>query len=321
MPSHGRAITAAAVLLLLLLFSTWEAPPARAHLGASEEFLPGWHWRWDVTSVLVLFGTLYTRGWIRLRKLGGAAGCFHLFSYTVALAAIACALLSPLDGLASYLLIAHMVQHELLIMIAPPLILLANPVPVLLWGLGSRCRSRFGNVMARHSLLRQARDFLGSMPVAWFLYVANLWAWHHPLLYEAALRNSTIHDIEHLLFFLTGLLFWWPVARPASRPAPVHDALRILYLFLAATQDAVLSGLIALSGTVLYPHYEGARRVWGVTPLEDQIGGGIVMFAVGSTVYLVAILLVVNSLLSADRHKRSTKGALRDGAVEIEGRV
>jgi Cytochrome c oxidase caa3 assembly factor (Caa3_CtaG) len=145
--------------------------------------------------------------------------------------------------------------------------------------------------------------------------------WHYPTIYDAALRVPWLHDIEHILFFLSALVFWWPVIRPVSRPAPVQDAIRIFYLFLAATQDALLSGMIALSGEILYPHYETALRLWDLTPQEDQIGGGIVMFGVSSMTYLVAILVLVNALLGEGRHQRSTKRALGDGAEKIEGRI
>src|SRR6266498_2908333 len=114
------------------LFS-WFTASAHAHIAAGDNVLTDWHWRWDVISVLFIFGTLYIRGWLRLRKMGGEAKLSQFVFYALALGAIGCALLSPIDDLASYLLIAHMVQHELLMMLAPPLILLANPVPVLMW--------------------------------------------------------------------------------------------------------------------------------------------------------------------------------------------
>src|SRR5688572_23448042 len=253
--------------------------------------------------------------------MGGEAKPNQLIFYAIALGAIGCALLSPLDDLASYLLIAHMVQHELLMVLAPPLILLANPVPVLLWGLSGSSRLQAGNLLTRHSVIRRMRDFLGWMPIAWSLYVANLWAWHHPVLYQAALEDPWIHDIEHILFFLTALVFWWPIINPTSRATPVQYGVRILYLFFAAAQDTVLSGLIAFSREVLYPHYETALRLWDLTPREDQIGGGLVMFGAGSLTYLVAILILVNALLGEGERKSSTKRALGDSAEKVKGRV
>jgi putative membrane protein len=317
----NKRVAGLMVLFLTMLFSTWFIISAHAHIAAGGNVLTDWHWRWDVISVLVVFGALYVRGWARLRKIGGEAKVSQLVFYALALAAIGTALLSPLDDLATYLLIAHMMQHELLMMAAPPLILLANPVPILLWGLGERARLQAGNLLASHSAIRRMRDFFGWMPVAWSLYVVNLWAWHYPPLYEAALRDPSVHDIEHILFFLTALVFWWPVIRPVAQRAPIQYGVRILYLFLAATQDAVLSGMIALSSKILYPHYETALRLWDLTPQEDQIGGGLVMFCVGSMIYFVAILALVNGLLSEGRRNRSTKRALRDRAEKIEGRV
>ena len=310
-----------AVFFFVTLFLILWTAPAPAHIADGDRMLTDWHWRWDVIVVLAIFAALYIRGWLRLREIGGEAKLSQLVFYGIGLLAIGGALLSPLDDLASYLLIAHMVQHELLIMVAPPFILLANPVPVLLWGLGRNSRLQAGHLLTRHSAIRRVRDLLGWMPVAWSLYVINLWAWHHPALYDAALRVPWLHDLEHVLFFLTALVFWWPVIQPASHPAPIQHGMSIVYLFFAATQDTILAGVIALSREVLYPHYQTALRLWDLTPQEDQIGGGIVMFAVGSTTYAIAILILVNALLGEGRRKRSAKRTLSDGAEKIEGRI
>jgi putative membrane protein len=310
-----------AVFFTAMLFLIVSTAPARAHIADGDNVLTDWHWRWDVVSVLAIFATLYIRGWLRLREMGGEAKLSQLGFYGIALIAIGGALLSPLDDLASYLLIAHMVQHELLMMLAPPLILLANPVPVLLWGLGRNSRLHAGHLLIRHSAIRRVRDLLGWMPVAWSLYVINLWVWHYPAFYDAALRVPWIHDLEHVLFFVTALLFWWPVIQPASHPASIQYGMSIVYVFFAATQDTVLAGVIALSREVIYPHYQTALRLWDLTPRQDQIGGGIVMFAAGSTTYAIAILILVNALLDEARRKRSTKRPLSDGAEKIEGRI
>ena len=309
------------VAILATLLLVWLNRSAYAHVAAGDNLLTDWLWRWDVAFVLLLFGALYVRGWLRLKSLGGEIKLSELIFYALALSAIAVALLSPIDALASSLLIAHMAQHELLMMVAPPLILLAHPVPVLLWGLGENSRLGVGRLLTQNSLIRRVRDFLGWMPVAWCVYVLNLWVWHYPPLYEAALQDPWIHDLEHLLFFLTALVFWWPVLRPLSRPAAIYDGMRIFYLFLAATQDALLSGLIGLSEKILYPHYETTLRLWDLTPRQDQIGAGLVMFAVGSLTYLIAILVLVNALLGEAKGERSTKRASGDGAEKVKGRV
>ena len=134
--------------------------PARAHIADGNKVLTDWHWRWDVISVLVIFATLYIRGWLRLREIGWRGEALPTGFYAIGLVAIGGALLSPLDDLASYLLIAHMVQHELLMMVAPPFILLANPVPVLLWGLGGNSRLQAGHLLTRHSAIRRATRYI-----------------------------------------------------------------------------------------------------------------------------------------------------------------
>jgi cytochrome c oxidase assembly factor CtaG len=100
------------ISLLVILFMMFSKLPLYAHVNAGANALADWHWRWDVISVLVIFGTIYARGWLRLKKIGGEAGFSQLMFYALALSAIGCALLSPLDKLASYLLMAHMAQHE-----------------------------------------------------------------------------------------------------------------------------------------------------------------------------------------------------------------
>jgi cytochrome c oxidase assembly factor CtaG len=130
--------------------------------------------------------------------------------------------------------------------------------------------------------------------VAWLAFVVNLWAWHHPAAYEAALRSDLIHDVEHLAFFGTALLFWWPVINPAPRVrGHIHFGLRILHVFLAAGQDTLLAGLIGLGERVLYPYYATGPRLWRLSPLEDQAWGGAIMWVTGSTVYATALLLLV----------------------------
>ncbi len=177
-----------------------------------------WHWRPEVLFPLIFFCAVYARCWFRLRSLNfGAVHPSQLALYLLGLLAISTALISPIDSLANRFLSMHMVQHLLLLMIAPLGILLADPLPAFLWGLPGKLRLRAGGLLAPASPVRRVLRALTLLPVSWTLYVLNLWAWHSPALYQLALREPMIHDAEHLLFFLTALLFWWPIVNPSPR--------------------------------------------------------------------------------------------------------
>jgi cytochrome c oxidase assembly factor CtaG len=260
-----------------------------------KSLLASWNWRSEVTLVVALMGALFASGWWRLRERGSrTATRWRLALYLGGLATVCLALMSPIDGLASVLFLVHMVQHELLTMVAAPLLLLANPLAAFLWALPRRPRHWVGRLLTRGALLRRGLWAVTWMPVAWLVFVVNLWAWHHPAAYQAALRSDLIHDLEHLAFFGTALLFWWPVINPAPRVrGHIHYGLRILYVFLAAGQDTLLAGLIGLADRVLYPYYTAAPRLWGLSPLDDQAWGGAIMWVTGSTIYTTAVLLLV----------------------------
>ncbi len=129
--------------------------------------------------------------------------------------------------------------------------------------------------------------------------MVNLWAWHHPAAYQAALRNDLLHDLEHLAFFGTTLLFWWPVINPAPRVrGSIPYALRILHVVLAAGQNTLLGALIGLTDRVLYPYYTAAPLLWGLSPREDQAWAGAIMWVPGGMTYALAVLLLVARALA-----------------------
>lgn len=275
-------------------------PTLRALLGS-------WHWRPEVLLVLATLGSVYVCGWWRLLEAGHRplARRARLALYLAGLAAVGLALLSPLDGLAHRLFSAHMIQHLLLIMIAAPLLLLGNPLPACLWGLPRRFRRRVGRLLVRSAPVRRLLWAVTLMPVAWLLFVLNLWLWHLPAAYESALRHHVVHDVEHLAFFGTALLFWWPIIEPAPR---LHERIprgfAILYLIAATGQNTLLGASIALAARVRYPYYAASPPVLGLSPLDDQALAGGIMWTSGH-MYLVPILVVVAKML--DREERLTR--------------
>lgn len=264
-----------------------------------------WHWRPDVLLVLLAFGAAYVRGWRRLRGLGHRhpAPYWRLAAYVGGLVVVTLALLSPLDHLAEVLFTAHMVQHQLLLMVAPPLLLLGNPFPLVMWGLPRRLRRPIGRALARQGAARAAWRRLTWMPVAGLLYALNLCAWHVPVAYEAALRSDIVHDVEHLAFFGTALLFWWPIVNPAPRlhrlRGGLHYGYRIGYLILATGLNTFLGAVLGLSERVIYPSYAKAPGLFGLSPLDDQALGGGVMWS-GGHVFLISILVLLHRAMHAE---------------------
>jgi len=265
--------------------------------------LLSWRWRPDVIAVVVALGGLYIAGWWRLhRRHAEAAPAWQLALYLAGLGAIGLALLSPIDPLGSLLFFMHMAQHELLMMVAPPLLLLGNPLPIVLWGLPASLRRRAASLLTPGARTRRVLALLTWMPIAWPLYVGTVWGWHLPAAYEASLRWDAVHNTQHLAFFTAALLFWWPIVDPAPRlHGHIHHAVRIAYAIPAAFQSQTLGIVFSFLATrVLYPHYEAVPRLWGFTALQDQSAAGLLMMQVEGLIYLGVVLLLVARMFAYD---------------------
>lgn len=293
---------AALVIFSVFLFLIGPAGPLWAHTSRAGTNAAEWHWRADVLLVLSFFATVYVRGWLRLKRHNvHAVQSWQLALYVLGLAAIGAALLSPIDALASASLSMHMVQHLLLLMISPLLILLANPFPHCLWGLPRQLRRGIGRLFVRRSIFRSAIWGLTLMPVSWSVYVLDLWAWHSPALYQMALREPRIHDAEHLLFFLTALLFWWPIVNPAPRlHGMISYGFRIVYLIASTLQNTLLGMAISIPERVLYPFYATVPALRDLSPINDQALGGGIMWVSGH-MYLFPILVLIAGYLKREQ--------------------
>jgi cytochrome c oxidase assembly factor CtaG len=203
-----------------------------------------------------------------------------------------------------------MAQHLLLVSVAAPALLLADPFAVTLWGLPGRTRGAAGRLLAPGHRLRRALVVITRMPLTWPSYVAVLWLWHLPGPYEAALRSGLLHDVEHVLFFTAAVLFWWPVLLPAPRMGPPpHPAWRVAYLVLGALQSAALGLVLASRADAFYPSYTASAPTMGFTPAQDQAWGGVLMWSVGSAIDMLAVLYVVGKVIGQLSTTDATRGA------------
>jgi cytochrome c oxidase assembly factor CtaG len=195
------------------------------------------------------------------------------------------ALVSPLHAWGRVLFSAHMSQHEVLMLVAAPLLVLGKPLVVFLWALPLNWSRKIGNLGKIRSINRLWK--IATIPlVAWIVHAIALWTWHIPLLFEAVQRNEAVHTAQHLSFLISALLFWWALIHGPQGALGYGAA--ILYLFTTSIHSGVLGALLTIAGSVWYPSYAGLTTSWGLTPLEDQQLGGLIMWIPASLVYLIA---------------------------------
>jgi len=253
-----------------------------------------------VLGTVLATGVIYVAGWRALsRRTPQRFGPRRLAAFLGGLGAIVLAVGSPLDALAGRLLQAHMTQHMLLMMVAPPLLWLGAPVAPMLLGVPRRIRRAVAAGLAAPSL-RGITSLIAHPAVGWTSFAVAFWVWHTPWFYELALRSDAWHHVEHACLFTTAMMFWRPVTLtwPARSPWPRWTM--IPYLLLADLQNTVLAAILTLSDRVIYPAY--AVRLGTIAALEDQSVAGVIMWVPGSLVFLVAAVWVaVESLAPPGR--------------------
>jgi len=255
---------------------------------------------WLAVAALFVAGALYTRGWWRFaQRTPSRFGAGRLAAFLGGLAVIAVALASPLDELAGRRLSAHMVQHQLLMMVAPPLLWLGGPVAPMLLGLPRwMCRSVVA-VFASRSV-RAITHIIAQPAFGWVSFALAFWVWHAAPLYELALRSDAWHHVEHACFFATAMLFWWPVILPWPARSPWPRWTMIPYLLLADLQNTILAAILTLSDRLVYPTYAIAAGS-NLSALDDQSIAGLIMWVPGSLVFLVAAVWVALEALGGGR--------------------
>ena len=251
------------------------------------------------TLAIVLSALIYLRGWWLLRRAGSPnIPPWRAATFLLGLVSLWVALASPMDVFNSFVLTAHMLQHIVLMMVTPPLILLGAPLVPMVRGLPIFAAREFAGPFLNWPAAKRVGSTLTNPVFALLLMGVAMFAWHTPALYELALRSSAWHQTEHACFLVASLIFWWPVVQPWPSKAQWPRWAMVPYLLIADLQNTALSAILVFSDRVLYPSYSAVPRLFGFSALEDQVAAGAIMWVVGSVAFVVPAIAVAIQCLS-----------------------
>jgi putative membrane protein len=286
-----RVIRFALAVLLL-----WPAAAFAHHVEAGHS----WNLEPWLLACLAVSAVLYALGLARLwRRAGAGRGITRTraASFAGGWLALVVALVSPLDAYGEKLFSAHMVQHEILMVVAAPLLVLGRPVEAWTWAMAPPWRSALGRA-AHAGWLMGLWTAISEPWAAWLLHAFALWVWHVPVLFEAALDMESVHVAQHASFLGTALLFWWSVlGHGVRRP----DGAALASLFTTMIHTGALGALLTFSGRAWYPSYAATSGAFGLTALEDLQLGGLVMWVPAGFAYVVAGLAIAARHLATPR--------------------
>ena len=275
----------------------------------------GWSFDIEVWLPLILAAAFY---WAAVRKVDREHPANPVPRRRVAywfsgLAVLVIALESPLALYDTTLFSLHMVQHLLLAMVAAPLLVLGAPITLLLRVATPLARKKW-LIPALHS--RPVR-IVSHPAISWLIFTGYMFGSHFSPLFEASLEDPLIHVVEHALYVITGMLFWWPVVGADPSPWRLPHGGRLLYVGLGMPWSSFLGLAIFSANTVLYPHYAAVVRTWGMPPLLDQQWAGGIMWAGGDGLFLLALVLALATWLKAEE----AAGKRIDAQLDRESRA
>ena len=272
-----------------------------------DVILLSWGWRFEIFLSLGLAATLHLAGRWRLRRRGGKslAAPWRSVAYLAGLFFLAVALMSPIDTLAGQFFYMHMIQHLLLVMIAPPLLWIANPMPVAMWGLPTVLRREVGNWLKPGAAVRRVLRQLTTPGLTWIYFVVVLVGWHDPSAYNAALKSDLVHDLEHLTFFGTAMLLWWHLIGAAPHiHKPLSRWMRLAYALSVVPPNMLTGVAISFATKPIYSFYTHVARPGSMTLLEDQMLAGVIMWIPGSMMYIIAALVFLAQIMGEEERKQ-----------------
>jgi cytochrome c oxidase assembly factor CtaG len=277
--------------------------------GAVQNVFASWTPPIPLTLILIASAIFYLRGWQHLRSsTTNVIPAWRAVSFLVGMFLVWLAIGSPLALLDEQLLTAHMMQHLLLMTIAPPLIWMGAPLMPMLHGLPQKFVQSVLGPFFRWPVVQAAGRVLSQPIVCWLAAAAVLVGWHIPAVFYMALQSEGLHVLEHASFLTAGFLFWWPVIQPWPS-VPVWPRWSILlYLFGATLPCDILSAYLTFCERVVYPAYLNAPRAFGISALEDQECAGALMWTCVTIIFLIPAAQITLQLLAPTQKTRELGG-------------
>jgi putative membrane protein len=295
------------------------APYAVAHDGKPhgvDDLWGTWGWEPVVVTSLALSGLLYLCGTLRLwRASAPGAGLrkWEAAAFAGGWFALFVGLVSPLHPLGRVLFSAHMTQHEILMLVAAPLLVLGRPLIPFIWALPAGWRRKAG-ALGKANWFQKGWRAITNALAAWAIHAVALWVWHAPALFQATIDDELVHTLQHLSFLASALLFWWAIVHSGKGLRGYGVA--VLYMFTTSVHSGLLGALITFSSYVWYPAYAETTQSWGLTPLEDQQLGGLIMWVPAGLVYILAgLALFAGWMREAERRVRLKEVGSREPGV------
>jgi putative membrane protein len=255
---------------------------------------------WDALAVAVLLaaGALYAIGQWHMARRRAVTRWFERPAYWIGWVVMLGAILPPLDALVVRRFSAHMLQHELLMLVAVPLMVAGRPLATWLWGLPGRGRAA-GARLLQEGPVGGAWRMLTAPVVAWALHGLVVWIWHVPRLYDLAVLNEGVHAVQHAMFVGTSVLFWWGLVY--GRYGRAGYGASVFYVFTTVVHTGILGAVFTLSPSPLYQVYVDRAP----DPLADQQVAGLVMWVpAGIVLTLAGLGLFAAWLGEAERRTR-----------------
>ncbi|MER9232990.1 cytochrome c oxidase assembly protein [Mesorhizobium sp. M0622] len=271
----------------------------------------GWTLALPITLPLAAIALLYTAGAARLWRRSARSRPLRLWQallFAAGWVILAAALVSPLHALGERVFTAHMIEHELLMAVAAPLLVASCPAAAMMWALPIKLRQALGT--AGHAkMLRAIWAAISRPAAATVLHGVAIWAWHVPALFEAALAQGALHYAQHASFLGSGLLFWWVLLPRPGREQAYGSA--VMHLFFTSLHTGLLGVLLLVSPRLWYPENAAGAELWSLSPLEDQQLAGLVMWVPAGLIYGGAALLLAGLWIrSSGRKDREASHAL-----------